>query len=76
MSNKSVVDLIKEEGLLDEKKINDIMQPANLTGPSSLISESKVKVDKSHTHLRESSVMNMDFLGKVFAPGSPIHPST
>lgn len=67
LTGRSVVDLIKEEGLLDDQKIKDIMNPANLTGPSSLMSESKIKgIDKSQTHLRESSVMNADFLSQVF----------
>ena len=67
-TGRSVVDLVKEEGLLDKKQVESIMQAKNLTGPSSLISENKIKgLDKSHTHLRESTVMNMDFLDQVFA---------
>lgn len=56
-SGRSVVDMIKEEKLLDETKIENIMRPANLTGPSSLLSESPSPstMDKTHTHLRQSS---------------------
>jgi aspartate ammonia-lyase len=68
LTGRSVVDLIKEEEWLDEAKIESIMKPENLTGPSSLISEQKIKdLDKSYTHLRESTVMSMDFLDKVFS---------
>ncbi len=67
-TGRSVVDLIKEEGWLSDERINSIMQVENLTGPSSLLSAHKIKdLDKSYTHLRESTVMNMDFLDKVFA---------
>jgi aspartate ammonia-lyase len=67
-TGRSVVDLIKEEGWLDEAKIKSIMTPENLTGPSSLLSENRIKgLDKSHTHLRASTVMNIDFLDEVFA---------
>lgn len=67
-TGRSVIDLIQEEGWLDQAKIDSIMQPSNLTGPSSLLSENKIKgIDKSFTHLRESTVMNMDFLDLVFA---------
>jgi len=58
LSGKSVVDLIKEERLLDAKKIESIMKTENLTGPSSLICEQKIKdLDRSYTHLRTSSFM-------------------
>jgi aspartate ammonia-lyase len=60
LTGRSVVDLIKEKRLLDEKKIEEIMKPENLTGPSSLISEAKIKRDRSQTHLKTSSV---DFHG-------------
>jgi aspartate ammonia-lyase len=67
VTGRGVVDLIKEEGLLELKQIDDIMKPENLTGPSSLMSESKIKdLNKGHTHLRESSAMNNDFLALVF----------
>jgi aspartate ammonia-lyase len=66
----SVVELIRQEGWLDDAKINSIMQVANLTGPSSLLNENRIKgLDKSHTHLRDSTVMQMDFLDQVFATG-------
>ena len=50
----SVVDLIKEEGLLDDKRIEEIMRTENLTGPSSLISEKKVRHDRTFSHLEKS----------------------
>lgn len=56
LTGRSVVDLIREKGYMEDKKIESIMKPENLTGPSSLISEEKVKVDRSQTHLRTSSV--------------------
>ena len=72
VTGSSVVDLIKEEGWLDEKTIENIMKTENLTGPSSLISEEKIKnYDKSHTHLRESSVLSNEMLNLVFAKASP-----
>jgi aspartate ammonia-lyase len=57
VSGRNVLDLIKEEGLLDADKIESIMKPENLTGPSSLMSQKKIPdLDKSFTHLRVSSV--------------------
>ena len=50
----SVVDLIKEEGLLDDKRIEEIMRTENLTGPSSLISQKKVRHDRTFSHLEKS----------------------
>jgi len=41
VTGRNVIDIIKEEKLLDDKTIELIMKPANLTGPSSLISENK-----------------------------------
>jgi aspartate ammonia-lyase len=71
-TGESVVDLIRAAGWLDEAKINSILQVENLTGPSSLLSADKIKggIDKSHTHLRDSTVMQMDFLDQVFAKGT------
>lgn len=64
-TGRSVVDMIKEEKLLDENKIESIMRPANLTGPSSLFSESQLKVvDKTGTHLRHSSFADFRALEK------------
>ena len=69
LSGRNVLDLIKEEGLLDAKKIESIMEPQNLTGPSSLISEKSIPdLDRSYTHMRSSSVdasfFNMTVLKK------------
>lgn len=54
-SGRSVVDLVKEEGLLSEETIEHIMKPENLTGPSSVICERKIQRtiqrDRSYTHL-------------------------
>ena len=52
ISGRSVVDLIKEEGLLDDDTIEHIMKPENLTGPSSMICAKKIgDMDRSYTHL-------------------------
>jgi aspartate ammonia-lyase len=75
----NVLDLIKEEGLLSPEKIEEIMKPENLTGPSSLISRKKLAdLDRSHTHLRVSSVAGTLDLGSIFmlgAPGGPPPPA-
>jgi aspartate ammonia-lyase len=66
-TGRGVVELIQEEELLDAQTIKNIMEPENLTGPSSLLSEKNLKnVDRSHTHLRKSSALNSDFLTLVF----------
>jgi len=50
--NLSVVDIIREEKLLDDAKIDEIMKVENLTGPSSLISQNAVKdQNRGHTHI-------------------------
>ena len=52
-----VLDLIKEEGLLSEEKIESIMKPENLTGPSSFISAKKIPdLNREFTHARVASV--------------------
>lgn len=57
VSGRNVLDLIREEGLLDDEKIEAIMKPENLTGPSSLFSQKKIpEMNREHTHLRVSSV--------------------
>jgi aspartate ammonia-lyase len=51
-SGGSVIDLIRDEGLLDEASIDHIMKPRNLTGPSFAPCERKMhERDKSYTHL-------------------------
>jgi len=51
-TGRSVLDLIREEKLLDDAMINDIMKKENLTGPSSLISSKAVQdVDRCFTHM-------------------------
>jgi len=58
-SDRNVLDLIREQGLLDAAKIEEIMKPKNLTGPSSLMSRDKIpQLAKafSYTHLRATSV--------------------
>ena len=48
----SVVDIIREEKLLDDATIDTIMRIENLTGPSSLISQRAVKdADRCYTHM-------------------------
>ena len=65
-TGRNVIDLIKEEGLMNQAKIDSIMQPANLTGPSSLLNEAKVKnADRSSTHLRNPSTVPLD---EIFGP--------
>ena len=62
-TGQNVIDIIKEENLLSQEKIDQIMTKENLTGPSSLLSENKIEdFDKSYTHLRESSVIPFDQL--------------
>lgn len=57
VSGRNVIDLIKEEGLLTEEKIESIMKPENLTGPSSLLSIDKFPdLNREYTHMRVSSV--------------------
>lgn len=51
LENRGVVELIKEEGLLNPEKIAAIMEPANLTGPSSLLGVTEGDADRTHTHL-------------------------
>jgi hypothetical protein len=73
ISGRNVLDLIKEEGLLTQEKIESIMKPENLTGPSSLMSEHNIPdMDKSHTHMRVSSVdasfFNMNLLEDEVGP--------
>lgn len=76
----NVLDLIKEEGLLSDEKIESIMKPENLTGPSSLLSQDKIKdYDKSFTHLRHKSSGFLD-LGEILpvlpSPGELKHRKT
>ncbi|NND37795.1 MAG: aspartate ammonia-lyase, partial [Gammaproteobacteria bacterium] len=50
--NRGVVDIIREEKLLDKEKIDAIMHPTNLTGPSLLLGVSfDEEADRTHTHL-------------------------
>ena len=51
LEERGVVEIIKEEGLLDEARIAAIMHPTNLTGPSTLIGVSFDEADRTHTHL-------------------------
>lgn len=52
LTGRSVVDLINEEGLLDAAMIANVMKIENLTGPSSLISQTAVKdADQCYTHM-------------------------
>ncbi len=48
---RGVVEIIKEEELLDGGNIDAIMHPTNLTGPSLLLGASFDEADRSHTHL-------------------------
>jgi len=50
--NASVVELIEREKLLSPERIQAIMAPANLTGPSALIPTLPIEeIDRGHTHL-------------------------
>jgi len=71
ISGRNVIDIIKEEGLLDDSKIASIMKPENLTGPSPLISEDANKDEQqdkvslpeladSKKHLRNKSHQLVD----------------
>ena len=51
-TGRSVVDIIREEELLDEATVANIMKIENLTGPSSLISQKAIKdADRCYTHM-------------------------
>ena len=51
-TNRSVVDIILEDGLMDAAKVAEVMKKENLTGPSSLISQNATKdVDRCYTHM-------------------------
>jgi hypothetical protein len=43
--------IIREEGLLDDARIDAIMHPTNLTGPSLLLGVTFDDADRTHTHL-------------------------
>jgi aspartate ammonia-lyase len=76
VSGRNVLDLIKEQGLLEAEKIESIMQPKNLTGPSSLLSHENIPdMNKSFTHLRTSSVDASFFSMTLLEPDptSPTH---
>jgi aspartate ammonia-lyase len=49
--NRGVVDVIREEALLDDERIEAIMHPTNLTGPSLLLGVGFDEADRTHTHL-------------------------
>lgn len=51
LENRGVVEIITEEGLLKPEQIAAIMEPANLTGPSSLLGAAEEESDRTHTHL-------------------------
>jgi hypothetical protein len=71
ISGRNVLDLIKEEGLLDAAKIEEIMKPENLTGPSSLFNQKKVKnMNREYTHMRVSS-MDASFFNMTILQPSP-----
>jgi aspartate ammonia-lyase len=66
-SGRNVIDIIQEEGHLNAEQIAGIMTPQNLTGPSSMLNESKIKgIDRSQTHLRSPSTVSMSM---IFGPG-------
>ena len=48
---RGVVDIIREERLLDDVRIDAIMHPTNLTGPSLLLGVTFDEADRTHTHL-------------------------
>lgn len=51
-TGQSVVDVIKEDNLLDDAQIENIMKVENLTGPSSLLSQKAIQgVDRCYTHM-------------------------
>ena len=67
VSGRNVIDLIKEEGLLTDEKIETIMKPENLTGPSSLLSTQRIPdLNREFTHMRspsfDASFFNMTVL--------------
>jgi aspartate ammonia-lyase len=51
LEKRGVVDIIREEGLLDDARIDAIMHPQNLTGPSLLLGATFDEADRTHTHL-------------------------
>ncbi|GKY96512.1 hypothetical protein MPSEU_000610800 [Mayamaea pseudoterrestris] len=78
LTGRNVLDLIKEEGLLSDEKIEAIMKPENLTGPSSLFNQKKIpEMSREHTHMRVSSMdasfFNMTLLQGDAALPRPVH---
>jgi len=70
LTNRNILDLIKEKGLLDAEKIEAIMKPENLTGPSSLFSRKKApEMNRGHTHMRVSS-MDASFFNMTILDGN------
>ncbi len=51
VEKRGVVEIIREEGLLDDARIDAIMHPTNLTGPSLLLGVTFDDADRTHTHL-------------------------
>ncbi len=49
--SRGVVEIIREEQLLSDARIDAIMHPSNLTGPSKLLGVSFDEADRTHTHL-------------------------
>jgi len=48
---RGVVEIIREEQLLSDERIDAIMHPTNLTGPSMLLGVGFDEADRTHTHL-------------------------
>jgi len=48
---RGVVEIIREEQLLNDERIDAIMHPTNLTGPSMLLGVTFDEADRTHTHL-------------------------
>ncbi len=51
VEKRGVVEIISEEGLLDDSHIDAIMHPTNLTGPSLLLGVTFDEADRTHAHL-------------------------
>jgi len=56
IEDRGPIEIIREEGLLDDAQIEAIMTPANLTGPSHLLDVTfPEEADRSHTHIIEDA---------------------
>ena len=77
VSDRNVIDIIKEEGLLDDAKVDEILKPENLTGPMSLLNpaRSTAGMNREMSHMRVSSVDASFFNMNVLEESDGMPPS-